>query len=480
MLIASIAGLAGAVTFSTLAIVVQDQAQLRAAPRDSAQQQALLWQGDAVEIRGERMDYVQVYDHRRERGGYIRASQVRKLPATTADARDLLAVVRFLRDTPGAEALGIGYAAAFLKAAPVEQIDAEAFDALGTMAERLARRASARQGKANDAALAAHLEVAASYGVTLKGFERDGRMQLCYDGEAFRRVLALQSSGEQRARAALALTKQECIDPATPPVERSALDTWRADVLERADTASLPGHLKNRVRMRRAGVWAGIAYQRARRGEAGQAAANRALEELAGVNKLELTEDDAAAYAEAALRVGASRWAAEPQTAPGAGLAVLTRPGQPGETCVSLVDGKHDGAAPLLQKCTYGVVWTASASANAQGTALTLAVQPLENWREMWVFRKAGQANGGWRVDVLTPNATAPELGYLEFAGWVPGAAKLLAARESKVDGRFKRSFEVLDLATLEAEKEKEQGGASKLFRKWQDAGWKRGTVSLR
>ncbi|HJW10155.1 MAG TPA: hypothetical protein VJ598_00125, partial [Albitalea sp.] len=64
---------------ATLAIVTQDQAALRAAPRASAQQQAMLWQGDALEIRGERMDYLQVYDHRRERAGYIRSSQVRRV-----------------------------------------------------------------------------------------------------------------------------------------------------------------------------------------------------------------------------------------------------------------------------------------------------------------------------------------------------------------------------------------------------------------
>ena len=37
-------------------IVVRDQTSLRAAPRDAAQQQALLWQGEVVEIRGERRD----------------------------------------------------------------------------------------------------------------------------------------------------------------------------------------------------------------------------------------------------------------------------------------------------------------------------------------------------------------------------------------------------------------------------------------
>ncbi|MEJ7806772.1 MAG: hypothetical protein WKG03_12740, partial [Telluria sp.] len=151
-----------AAAIASMAIVTQDQASLRAAPKDSAQQQAVLWQGDSLEIRGEKMDYLQVYDHRRERAGYIRASQVRKVSLAPAEAGELLAVVRFLKDTPGAEALGIAYTAAFLKAAPANAIGPEAFDALGGMAERLARRASARQGK-TDVALAAHMEVVKNY-----------------------------------------------------------------------------------------------------------------------------------------------------------------------------------------------------------------------------------------------------------------------------------------------------------------------------
>ena len=38
------------------AIIVADQASLRAAPRDSAPQQSVLWQGEAVEVRGELLD----------------------------------------------------------------------------------------------------------------------------------------------------------------------------------------------------------------------------------------------------------------------------------------------------------------------------------------------------------------------------------------------------------------------------------------
>jgi len=45
-----------------------------------------LYQGDTLEVRGARMDYLQVYDHRRERAGYIRAGQVRGIGLEEADA----------------------------------------------------------------------------------------------------------------------------------------------------------------------------------------------------------------------------------------------------------------------------------------------------------------------------------------------------------------------------------------------------------
>lgn len=475
---------AGIAAAALVAIVTQDQAQLRASPKDSAQQQVVLWQGDSLEIRGEKMDYLQVYDHRRERAGYIKASQVRLMSLRPDDAPDLMAVVRFLRDTPGAEALGISYAAAYLKAAPAEAIGAEAFDALGTMADRLARRASARQSKQNDAIIAAHLEVVANYGIRIQGFERDSRMQLCYDGEAFRRVLAMTSSNEQKARAALALTRQECIDPAMRPAEKAALDTWRADVLDRVELVNLPDYLKNRVRMRRAGVWSSIAFQKARRNESPVDAGNRAMLELAGVNKLELSDEDNSAYADAGVRAGSMRWAAETVPAPQngqdgkpSGLGIRTTPGKPGETCISLVDAKHDQKNPLAQRCTYGLVWNASARANSQGTALALAVQPMDSWRELWLFH---QGSNGWIIDVLPPTASESELGYAEFAGWVPGSNKMLVAREARIDGRYKRSFEVVKMDTLEVEKQADAPNFLSLFYKWQDPAWKRQTLSLR
>ena len=462
---------------AALAIVTQDQAALRTAPQRSAQQQAVLWQGDSLEIRGERMDYLRVYDHRRERAGYVRATEVRAITLESSDAQELLAVVRFLRETPGAEALGIAYAAAYLKAAPAGAIGAEPFDALGSMADRLASRASAQQGKASDSKLAAHLEVAASYGLTLTSFERDGRIQICYDGDAFRRVLALPANPEQLARAALGVTRDECVDPNLRPLERQALDQWRAEILDRVDAAQLQETMKNRIRMRRAGISAALAFELNRRGTNGAQAANRALEELAAVNKSELADEDQSAYTEAAVRVGASRWAAEEVIAPKTGLAVVTAPGEPGETCVSLTDSKHDAKNPLVKRCTYGTVWAASASANSTGTALALAVQPLDAWRELWVFRKG---RDGWTVKVLPPATCDPDVGYVEFAGWVPGGKRMLVAREARANRRWKRSFEVVRLDSLAVEKHADNPDNLSLFYRWQSPAWKEQTVSLR
>jgi hypothetical protein len=472
---------------SDIAIITHDQVALRSGPRDSAKPHAILWQGETVEVRGERMDYLQVYDHRRERAGFVRASQARRLALSPQEAPELLAVVRHLRGTPGAEALGIGFATAYVVAAPADVLNSEdgiqALDALGYFADRLAQRASTTApNKAAQTVLSAHLDVAARYGVNFVSHERDGRVQICYDGDAFRRVLAMRSNPEQRARAALALTRPECAGSEAKPLERKRVDEWRAEVLERVDANVLPGYLKNRILMRRASVWASLAYQRTRQGEPANAAAQRALAELTGVVKAELTDDDAQAYRNAAMRVNASRWAATPvntaaEKADDKRPRIVTLAGDPGETCILLVDAKNDAKRPLARRCTYGIVWSGSASLNREGTALALAVQPTDTWSELWIFRKSG---GEWTVRVLPPATSVPEVGYAEFAGWVPGGTQMLVAREALGDGRYRRNFELLRLDTLLPLRQASEPGGLGAFQRWQDPAWKRLTLSLR
>jgi hypothetical protein len=460
---------------ATLAIVVQDQATLRVAPRATAAGLTTFWQGDVLEIRDERAGYLKVYDHRRERGGYVRGDAVRIVGLAEADAPQLLAVLRFLRESAGSEALGISYGAAYLKAVPSHALSAEPFDAIAVMAERLADQASGTAVR--HANVAAHLEVVQQFGIRMRSFERNGHVQVCYDGELFLRVLAMPGARpEERARAALALTRADCIDPTLGPAERGALDERRRTLLGAIDEHGLTGITRSRLHTRRATVWSSIAYEQARRHEGATAAAQNALAELTAVHPEELGDDRRADYLDALVRVGASRWAAAPLAAQTGPLRLTSTTGEPGQTCVALEPALHTGATPLVRRCTYGIVWMASAQLIGEGRALVLAVQPLESWRELWVFH---EGSGGWRVDVVSPGLDDPEEGYVEFAGYAPGSARLLIAREVKEGGRFSRRFEERRLADLALVRQASTPEILVDFGRWQDVNWRRDTLAL-
>jgi hypothetical protein len=459
---------------ATIAIVVLDHTSLRAAPSSAATELTALSPGDVIEIRGERAGYLKVYDYHRERGGYLRGESVRPVALTEAAAPELLAVLRFLRETPGSETLGISYGAAYLKAAPARALSAEPFDAIARMAERLADQASGSSSRPTDAA--AHLEVLEQFGIRMQSFERNGRMQVCYDGELFRRVLTMPGAGpEERAHAVLGLTRPNCIDPALGPAPRAALDDERRKLLDEIKDADLTPLLRGRLHVRRAVVWASVAYEQARRGAASGTAAGRALAELMAAEPNELGEDRRSEYVDAVVRTGAVRWAASMATPAASGLTVSTAPGDPGQTCVTLGDSQHPHA-PLMRRCTYGIVWTASAHAIPQGPALVLAVQPLESWRELWVFH---QDAGNWTVDVLSPGLDDPEEGYVDYAGFVPGSKRLLIAREVKEHGRFRRRFEELRLGDLALLRQASSPELLRDFGRWQDVAWRRDTLAL-
>jgi hypothetical protein len=459
---------------ATLAIVVQDHAALRAAPSSSAIELTRLWQGDVLEIRGQHAGYLKVYDYRRERGGYLREDAARPVELSETASPDLLAVLRFLRESPGSEALGISYGAAYLKAIPPRAITAEPFDAIAEMAERLADQASGSAEHLAD--FAAHLEVVEQFGVRMRSFERDGRMRVCYDGELFRRVLALPGAPpEARAHAVLGLTRPDCIDPDLSPVARASLDIERSQLLEQVKDGELNAMTRSRLYARRAGVWASIAFEQDRRLEPAGAAAERALAELLAVRPDELGDDRRPEYVDAVLRVSAIRWAGALPAAQQGSLTLSAAPENPGQTCVALEDA-HRPRAGLLRRCTYGIVRMASVQVIPQAPALVLAVQPLESWRELWVFHERA---GSWTIDVLSAGLDNPEEGYVDFAGYVPGTRRLLIAKEVKDRGRFRRSFEELRLDDLALVRQASRPELLRDFGRWQDVAWRRDTLAL-
>ena len=461
---------------ASLALVVQDHTALRAAPRSNATELTSLAQGDVVEVRGERAGYLQVYNYRREHGGYLPPSAVRSVGLSESDAPALLAVMRFLRDSVGSEALGISYGAAYLKALPGPAASAEAFDAIATMAERLADQASAADRAGGT--LAAHLEVVEQFGVRMRSFEREGRMQLCYDGELFRRLLSLpQASAEQRARAALSLTRGDCIDPALGLQQRALLDEARRDLLTQIGEHGLSPMTRSRLHARRAAVWAALTYQQARRGLPAELPAQQALNELISAHPDEFGEAHRTEYLEAALRVAAARWAATSPPAQAGPLVLRTHAAEPGQTCLTLEDISLTPAASLLRRCTYGIVWLSSLQAVDQGRALVVAVQPLESWRELWVFHRGA---AGWMIDIVAPGYEQPQEGYVEFAGFAPATGRLLLAREVHEHGRFRRRFEERRLADLALLKDASAPELLPDFGRWQDVTWRRDTLAVR
>ena len=194
----------------------------------------------------------------------MRKSQVMVLPRGDGATAVLLAQLRLARQQWGTEGLALGPAAAYVEAATPKEMagpdGAEVLDAMGTVADRIAERASLPTAPGNkpvDGMLAAQMDVAAAQA----------------------HFLARSGDGSERASAALA--------------------------------------------------------------------------DFSRVQAVELTEDDAAAYNDAAMRVNAGRWLARPAGAAAASswgaLSLITTPGTDGQTCVILKDAR---TGPLAQRCS--------------------------------------------------------------------------------------------------------------------------------
>jgi hypothetical protein len=357
------------------------------------------------------------------------------------------------------------------------------------MADRLARRASARRADSKDAALAAHIGVAESYGVKFEVVdprEPGGRGRVCYDGEAWAAVLGSPvAAPTARARAALALSVDPCRDPAQPPAEARLWNDRRLRALEAIDFAAareIPASLGGRVRLRHAEALAWRAFDEARQGqpEAASRAEAAAVRELALCDRGVLAPEDLDLYDETAVRVAASRWATETPTRsnPARRTVVSFAAGQPGETCVRVTDGASDRARLLGQRCTFGVVWPSALRWAPSGDVATVAVQPLAAWTELWVLRRG--ADGAWGFETLTPATTEPDVGYVESAGFSPDGRRLLLVREARTGGHLSRRFQVLGATSLAVEKWASSATKLVAFKRWSAPSWRSGTLALR
>jgi hypothetical protein len=460
---------------ATLAIVVQDHAALRAAPRSSATELTRLWQGDVLEIRGEHAGYLKVYDYRRERGGYLREDAIRPVELSETAAPRLVRGAALPAREPGSEALGISYGAAYLKAAPPRAMTAEPFGAIAQMAERLADQASGSTDHGAD--FASRLEVVEQFGIHMRNFERNGRMQVCYDGELFHRVLTFPGRRRRSARMRFSASRGPIASiRIVGPVPRAAIDAERSQLLEQVKDGELTAMTRSRVHARRAGVWASLAYAQDRRGEPSGAAAERALDELLAVHGRHGRGPAAGVRGRRAAGQRHPLGRASPAAA--AGIIDPQRGARRSGSNLCVLAGLSSPAraAVLIRRCTYGIVRMASVQTIPQGPALVLAVQPLESWRELWVFHESG---GNWTIDVLSPGLDNPEEGYVDFAGYAPGTRRLLIAREVKDRGRFRRSFEELRLDDLALVRQASSPELLRDFGRWQDLAWRRDTLAL-
>ena len=400
---------AAAAAIMLVALVADDPAILRNAPRDDAPAQSTLWRGDWLEVRGETAGFLRVYDHRHERPGYIRPTIVRVHRLEPASTPELAAVVRFLRDANGSESLGIGYAALALRAAPAGADTSEVLAAIGTMADRLARRASAMRADARNATLTAHIEVAESYGVKFKSVD----VVAVGNGTGAPRRPALlrrrgldERAGRRRPRRPSRRRARRCSWRAGPartgrrwrwrPTEARAWNDRRLQALQSIEypvEGALPPALLGRVRLRRAEAFAWRAFDEARRGNFDPAARaeGAAVHELALTDRGVLAPEDIDVYEDVAIRVAASRWATEPDQKPTGKRAVdvVFAPRGEGETCVRVVQAAGAGKTRAVgERCTYGVVWQSALRWAPSGSVATIAVQPLAAWTELWVLRR--------------------------------------------------------------------------------------------
>lgn len=469
--VVSVAAQAAQVPAPETGLVMVDQAALRAAPREAAPLLVPLWRGEALQIRGTRGDWLQVWDAHRERGGFVRAAQVMPVTGGASVVPDLAAQLRMLRHQPGAESLGVGVAAALIERAGstwlASPAGAEMLDSLVAMQERLAQRVQVA-GASQQVATAAHADVAQRYGFALRPVPRsDGSQLLCPNPQPATLLRGHPgATAAQQVRAALALTRGECLAADQLPSQRLAVLEQHAAWLSDIDVSALTPVERNRLMLRRATVYARVSFAR-REGDP-KGAAVMAFAAWTQLIPSEMTEDDAVAARDAAVRLSPLRWLLQPapQARQMGRFGLGLERGGPGQTCLVWTSAS---AREPSRRCSHGVIHLASARLAPDGTAVALAVQPLDGWTELWRLDEAGQ------VQVLPPAGEAPGIGAVEWAGWSasPGGAQVLVAREAEAGGRSIRRFEVYGTLGTEPLRWAGEPGVLGAFQRSADAGWR-------
>jgi hypothetical protein len=282
-----------------------------------------------------------------------------------------------------------------------------------------------------------------------------------------------------RSPGAAASTRRRRWPSAGPGTRRA----WTC--LDRAlGSGAVPRLLAYRLHLRAAEALADRAHAEAAQAHPAPAAsaASDSLRRLALVDRGGLAPEDLPAYEEAALRVAAIRWLAEPPPTRARPLAVEIVAARPGETCVRLrPTAAPAGSSPLLERCTYGVVMPASLRFAPSARTMTLAVAPVPGWTELWVFRSHG-ATSSWGLDVLAPGAGEPgqDVGYVELAGFSPDGKRLLIARELRAGTRLTRRFEQLAPDSAAVEHWSSIPDRLVAFRRWTSPTWRQSTLALR
>ena len=481
---------------ATTAIVLRDQTALRAAPRDSAPQQARAVAGRGA--RGAR---------RAPRlppglGPRARARRLRPRQPGAPQPRSARPMRRrcsrwstSCASRPAARRSASASPPPICKAAPGRGLVAAAPASPPSMrsapsptAWRSASRPATRRTRRPRPRSRRTSRSPRRYGVHFASFERDGRMQICYDGDAFRRVLARVAEPQQQARAVLALTRPECVDPALGARERAALDEWRVAVLDRVDTARLPAYLKNRVAMRRAGLWSAIAFRRARLGGAidteatAAGAAERALDELAAIDKGELTDDDQAGFDDAAIRVNASRWAADSRSraAPRRGVGVVARDdaGRAGPDLRPA--GRREARRERAARPPLHLRHRLDRVGDARTARATRSRSRCSRWRRgascgSFARRATAGASTSCRRRRPLPASASPS----SPAGCRAGSRCWSRAKRAARAGASAASSWSASTASVTARQSSDPDSLG-AFQRWQDPAWKRATVSLR